>query len=270
MDFLAFRKIAKKYYLKTFIVFVGVAILVLFGIYLANDFWEGTTLIYERQELVENNVATVILYPEEPDTLVEVVPDNSLEEKTPIITKSEPVVIKPTPVKPKSKLKPTIKSTPTPAPVPVSTPVPVVPEPVPVALVVPDVPVVPVPVIVPDILVAPQIIFPGGSGGSGGGGGGGSPPPAPDTTAPVITLTGVDPQIIEVGIAYSELGATVTDNLDVGLTATINAAAVNTTVVGSYSVTYNVSDASGNPAIQKTRTINVIEPAGPPEPPPEV
>jgi hypothetical protein len=263
MGFLVFRKIEKKYYFKTFIVFVGVAILVLFGIYLANDFWKGTTLIYERQELVENNVATVILSPEEPDTLVEVVPDNSLEEKTPIITESKSVVTKPKP-------KPTIKSTPTPAPTPVlvSTPAPVVsvPEPVPVAIVVPDVPVVPVPPVIPDVPVPSQIIFPGGSGGSGGGGGGGggSPPPAPDTTAPVITLTGVDPQIIEVGTAYSELGATVTDNLDVGLTATINATAVNTAVVGSYSVTYNVSDASGNPAIQKTRTINVIEPAGPP------
>ncbi len=259
MDFLAFRKIAKKYYLKTFVVFVGVAILVLFGIYLANDFWEGTTLVYTRQELVENNVATVILYPEEPDTLVEVVSDNSLEEKTPIITEKIITKNKPTPVKPK----PTLKSTPT--PVAVSTPAPVVPESVPVALVVPDVPVVPVPSVVPDIPVLSQIIFPGGSGGSGdGGGGGGSPPPAPDTTAPVITLTGIDPQIIEVGTAYSEFGATVTDNLDVGLTATINATAVNTAVVGSYFVTYNVSDASGNPAIQKTRTVNVVEPAGPP------
>ncbi|PIR93139.1 hypothetical protein COT99_02460, partial [Candidatus Falkowbacteria bacterium CG10_big_fil_rev_8_21_14_0_10_43_10] len=63
-----------------------------------------------------------------------------------------------------------------------------------------------------------------------------------DNTKPVITLTGANPQTIEVGSAYSELGATASDNHDGNITASIviNATAVNTAVVGSYTITYNV------------------------------
>lgn len=80
-----------------------------------------------------------------------------------------------------------------------------------------------------------------------------------DITKPVITLVGANPQIIEVGTAYSELGATVADNYDSGLTTTINATAVNIVVVNSYLVTYNVTDANGNTADQVTRTVNVVD-----------
>ena len=70
-----------------------------------------------------------------------------------------------------------------------------------------------------------------------------------DTTAPVITLVGADPQTIEVGSPYVELGATALDNYDGDLTGSIviDATAVNTSVVGSYTVTYNVTDSEGNP-----------------------
>ena len=80
-----------------------------------------------------------------------------------------------------------------------------------------------------------------------------------DATAPVITLTGADPQNIEVGTAYTELGATANDNIDGDITASIdiNTSAVDTNTVGSYTVTYNVSDAAGNPATEVTRTVNV-------------
>jgi hypothetical protein len=50
-----------------------------------------------------------------------------------------------------------------------------------------------------------------------------------DTTIPVITLTGADPQTIEVGSPYVELGATATDNYDGDITGSIviDATAVN-------------------------------------------
>ncbi|MCX6740293.1 MAG: DUF5011 domain-containing protein [Candidatus Parcubacteria bacterium] len=81
-----------------------------------------------------------------------------------------------------------------------------------------------------------------------------------DTTKPVITLTGVNPQIINVGDAYAELGATATDNFDGVITPiTINSAAVNTAIVGSYNVTYDVTDSNGNAAVQLSRTVNVVD-----------
>ncbi len=83
---------------------------------------------------------------------------------------------------------------------------------------------------------------------------------APDTTAPIITLTGANPQTITQGQAYTELGATASDNVDGNLTSSIviDSSAVNTAVVGTYSVTYNVSDSAGNAATQVSRTVNVI------------
>jgi hypothetical protein len=79
--------------------------------------------------------------------------------------------------------------------------------------------------------------------------------------APVINLVGDNPQQLIRGRAYVELGATATDDTDddTALTATIaiDASAVDTTTAGSYSVTYNVSDAAGNAATQVTRTVTV-------------
>ncbi len=81
-----------------------------------------------------------------------------------------------------------------------------------------------------------------------------------DTTVPVITLVGANPQTIEVGSAYVELGATATDNYDGDLTGSIviDASAVNTSVVGSYTVVYSVVDANGNPATI-FRTVDVVD-----------
>ena len=80
-----------------------------------------------------------------------------------------------------------------------------------------------------------------------------------DVTPPVITLLGANPVNMAVGSSYTDAGATATDNIDGDLTAniiTINT--VNTNLAGIYSVTYNVSDAAGNPAVQVIRTVNVI------------
>lgn len=85
-----------------------------------------------------------------------------------------------------------------------------------------------------------------------------------DTTAPVISLLGSDPVIVEVGSAYSDAGATAVDTLDGGITgAIITVNPVNTSVLGSYTVTYDINDSSGNNAVQETRTVNVVDTTAP-------
>ena len=80
----------------------------------------------------------------------------------------------------------------------------------------------------------------------------------PDTTPPVITLTGEPSVTVEVGTPYTDAGATASDNIDGDITSTIiTVNTVDTDVVASYTVTYNVSDASGNAATEVTRTVNV-------------
>ncbi|WP_299607448.1 BspA family leucine-rich repeat surface protein [uncultured Aquimarina sp.] len=77
---------------------------------------------------------------------------------------------------------------------------------------------------------------------------------------PVITLLGDNPQVIERGDAYTELGAEVT----YGAIVTINATSVNTDVVGSYSVAYDaVNTVSGATATQVTRTVEVVDTTAP-------
>ena len=73
-----------------------------------------------------------------------------------------------------------------------------------------------------------------------------------DTTAPVITLSGANPQTIQVGNPYVELGATANDNYDGDISGSviIDATAVNTNAIGSYIVTYDVEDSSSNAAVK--------------------
>jgi hypothetical protein len=69
-----------------------------------------------------------------------------------------------------------------------------------------------------------------------------------DLSEPVVTLTGDNPQIIDLGDTYTELGASATDEQDGDLSAsiTIDASGVNTNKVGKYTVTYSVVDEAGN------------------------
>ncbi len=83
-----------------------------------------------------------------------------------------------------------------------------------------------------------------------------------DTLAPVIVLTGANPQVIEAGSTYVEQGSTVSDNISTGLVAIVNSALVNTNVVGTYVVSYSATDAAGNTAIL-TRTVNVVDTTAP-------
>ncbi|MGA1540277.1 MAG: DUF5011 domain-containing protein, partial [Chthoniobacterales bacterium] len=83
----------------------------------------------------------------------------------------------------------------------------------------------------------------------------------PDTTAPVITVLGDDPLTLPVGTAFTDPGATALDETDGTLEVTAEGV-VNTTVPGSYTVTYSASDAAGNTGTA-TRTVNVIDVTAP-------
>ena len=82
-----------------------------------------------------------------------------------------------------------------------------------------------------------------------------------DTTLPVITLTGDNPQIIEVHNAYTELGATADDNYDGDITSSIaiDSTDVDVNTVGPYTINYDVTDANSNDATQVTRIVNVVD-----------
>ncbi|HOS02091.1 MAG TPA: DUF5011 domain-containing protein, partial [Candidatus Hydrogenedentes bacterium] len=81
-----------------------------------------------------------------------------------------------------------------------------------------------------------------------------------DTTKPVITRLGSNPVTVLLGATYTDAGATASDNYDGNITAQIvKTGTVNTAAIGTYTITYNVSDASGNAAVPVTRTVNVVE-----------
>lgn len=79
-----------------------------------------------------------------------------------------------------------------------------------------------------------------------------------DITKPEITLVGSSPVYVEVKSTYNDSGATASDfyfgNFTPFITALSN---VNVNIVGTYTVVYNVSDSSGNPANAITRTVIV-------------
>ena len=80
-----------------------------------------------------------------------------------------------------------------------------------------------------------------------------------DTTVPVITLLGEATVTLEVGSTYTDAGATASDNYDGDITDTIVIVNnVDSAVVGTYAVTYNISDANGNAAEEVIRTV-IIE-----------
>ncbi len=80
-----------------------------------------------------------------------------------------------------------------------------------------------------------------------------------DTTAPVITLNGANPQSLEMLTAYAESGATANDDQDGNITSSIviDATEIDNKLPASYEVHYNVSDAAGN-ATDVHRIVTVI------------
>jgi hypothetical protein len=63
-----------------------------------------------------------------------------------------------------------------------------------------------------------------------------------DTTAPVISLTGSNPYVVERYASYSDPGAT----SNTGESVSVNASQVNMSVIGTYTVYYSATDAAGN------------------------
>ena len=76
-----------------------------------------------------------------------------------------------------------------------------------------------------------------------------------DTTAPVITVLGDNPATVEQGAIYTDAGATA----DGGETVTTSGT-VDTSTVGSYTLTYSATDAANNTGTA-TRTVNVVAPS---------
>ncbi len=84
----------------------------------------------------------------------------------------------------------------------------------------------------------------------------------PDVTAPLITLNGLASIQLEVNNAYTEDGAIATDNpwgtnLNVNITGSVDIAKL-----GTYTLTYTATDASGNSA-QLFRTVEVMDTTAP-------
>jgi hypothetical protein len=61
-----------------------------------------------------------------------------------------------------------------------------------------------------------------------------------DTTAPVVTVTGTNPASVELGATYTDAGATTTEG------TVTSSGTVDTSSVGTYTITYTATDASGN------------------------
>jgi hypothetical protein len=80
-----------------------------------------------------------------------------------------------------------------------------------------------------------------------------------DKTPPVLTLFGGASVNVEQCEVYNEMGAVASDLTDGNLTSSIKiSGSLNTSVVGKYTLTYDVADAQGN-ASSVTRVINVVD-----------
>jgi fibronectin-binding autotransporter adhesin len=90
-----------------------------------------------------------------------------------------------------------------------------------------------------------------------------------DTIGPVIEIQGENPAHVNVGATYSDLGATVTDNVDQNLGFTISLdggpaidisqLSVDTSVAGEHTITFSATDQAGNTGMA-TRTVIVDAP----------
>jgi hypothetical protein len=78
----------------------------------------------------------------------------------------------------------------------------------------------------------------------------------------VITLIGPATLTVAQGTTYTDLGATVSDNIDTGLSATASGS-VDTNTVGTYLITYNATDNVGNAATPVIRTVYVTDQTAP-------
>jgi len=79
-----------------------------------------------------------------------------------------------------------------------------------------------------------------------------------DATPPTITVNGNNPASIYVNDVYSDAGASATDNLS-GILGSVGVSNnLNTSVPGTYTVTYTATDNAGN-VTTRTRAVNVLQ-----------
>jgi hypothetical protein len=84
-----------------------------------------------------------------------------------------------------------------------------------------------------------------------------------DAVPPELTLLGEASVSIQATDTYIDAGASALDNIDGDISRSIVAnVSVNTSIVGSYTVTYNVQDRAGNSAAQISRSVNVTPKTG--------
>lgn len=78
-----------------------------------------------------------------------------------------------------------------------------------------------------------------------------------DNEKPIITLNGTSTISLNVGETYTDAGAKVTDNVDKNLQVIVGGDTVNTSIAGTYVITYNARDEVGNKAVEVKRTVIV-------------
>lgn len=93
-----------------------------------------------------------------------------------------------------------------------------------------------------------------------------------DLEPPVLTLLGATPVTVQCGGLYEDAGATASDDVDGNITHRIVETitfggnvvpSVNTSVLGTYTIHYEVSDNAGQEATPVTRTVDVVDTTAP-------
>lgn len=81
-----------------------------------------------------------------------------------------------------------------------------------------------------------------------------------DTTGPVITIAGNNPDYSILKFVYTDAGATANDDVDGSVIAS-STDNINENVAGAYSVTYSAQDKAGNKSTE-IRDVNVVDMTG--------
>jgi hypothetical protein len=82
--------------------------------------------------------------------------------------------------------------------------------------------------------------------------------------SPIVTLVGAAIVNLAAGEPFTDSGASATDDIDGDITASIvTSGTVNTTVVGTYNITYTAADRANNSAmVQRTIKVGVNQGTG--------